>query len=263
MAQLDELLAHGGADVASTITLSLHLLDFDHEPGEPTAQLTASIARIGLLEPILVRRRHGRFIVVNGIRRCKALRALGGTKVLAVLKRADVDADVATIVTNTQRSPNPRAELAAMERLIARTGAEPKELARQLGIPYGTVKRRMKLRKLIRPLRRRFEAGEIAIGVAERLSGFTPSEQAMIHRENRDGLTGEVVGQVRAVVTQRAAANIPKEMFTLGVDVVSMPIQVLRDAISAIEALRDELDDDNAKQLAGLVLVQLGKAVGE
>ena len=135
----------------------------------------------------------------------------------------------------------------------------------------------MKLRRLIAPLYASFMAGEIAIGVAERLSGFRTSEQEMIRRDYPDGITGEVLAQYRQITTQASADKLPGEMFdeakTFGVDLasgpdqaavaISVPFNFLSDVRMAVEALRDELTDDNAKRLAGIILARLEQAMGE
>ena len=195
----------------------INALDFDHEPGEPTPQFIENVRRCGILVPILVRysTRGDRPRVLDGVRRCKAARA-AGIKVIPIIGAPALDDDVVALIANNNRSPNPRTELAAIERIIKTTGATPKQLARELGIPYGTVKRRMKLRKLSGPARRLFEAGDIAVGVAESMSRLGSREQNRILGEAaRDDvpITGRAVNEILQVQEKKAIADLPAAMF--------------------------------------------------
>ncbi len=230
----------------------LDQLDFDHEPGEPSAQFIENVRRAGVIVPIVIR--HGQHVherprVLDGVRRCKAARLVGLTHVMAT-DADDLDPDVVTLITNNNRSPNPRTELAAIERLIKTTGATPKQLARELGIPYGTVKRRMKLRKLSGPARRRFEAGDIAIGVAERMSKLPKREQNRVLGETaRDGvpITAEAISAVEQVGRAAAVAELG-DVLTEG------PTRAdVRPAADLVSVLRADL-----KEAADLIETHLG-----
>lgn len=200
-----------------TLWWFLDELDFDQEPGEPSPQFIDNVRRCGILVPIVVRYSvgGGRPRVLDGVRRCKAAR-IAGLKEVSVVGAPALDDDVVTLIANNNRSPNPRTELAAIERLIETTGATPKALARELGIPYGTVKRRMKLRRLAASARRSFEAGEIAIGVAERMSSLSKKDQGRVMQEAMHAevpVSGQLVSKALQVRHDAAVAEMPREMF--------------------------------------------------
>ncbi len=232
----------------------LEALDFDHEPGEPSAQFIENIRRAGVIVPILIRQGDGSFRprVLDGVRRCKAARLVGLTEILTV-EAPDLDPDVLTLITNNNRSPNPRTELAAIERLIQATGATPKQLARELGIPYGTVKRRMKLRKLSKAALRAFQSGEIAIGVAERMSKLPTRDQNQVIGEAKKAgvpVTGEAISVAAQVGRDVAIAELGPALLEgptradvqPAVDLVSVPRADIKEAAELLEThLGDEI----------------------
>jgi len=74
------------------------LSQFDAPPQEPTAQLDPLIKSIrlhGIVQPLLVRKRHSRYEVIAGKRRFAAAAALGLTEVPCVLHQVDDDAAAA------------------------------------------------------------------------------------------------------------------------------------------------------------------------
>lgn len=246
-------------DAADLVDLTA--LDFDHEPGEPSPQFIANVRQLGVLQPVLVDKRHGRLVVIDGVRRCKAARAVGLAMIHTIEKPAAIASDVATLVANNQRSPNPQTELAAIDRLIARTGAAPKEISRQLGIPYATVKRRLKLRKLAKGARQLFDRGEISVGVAEKLSRLPKGEQRAVVARAKDGdgrVTATLVNEARQVQTTQAIAQLDGSLFegptaedvanmrAVPVDAIYKLVALCRSVVKADDAART-LEDIAAK----------------
>src|SRR3954452_18861776 len=60
-----------------------------HINEEDLGELTASIEASGLLQPVVVRQRNGRYELIAGERRWRAVQRLGWPKIPAVIKEAD------------------------------------------------------------------------------------------------------------------------------------------------------------------------------
>lgn len=115
------------------------------ERGE-LAALAASIARHGLLQPIVVRENEqaGRYALVCGGRRLAACRMLGMDEVDALLINGDQAEGTACFLEEhlTRRPPSPVDEAQAAERV----GAE--RLRESLALPWTVVEDRLKLLRL-------------------------------------------------------------------------------------------------------------------
>ena len=112
-------------------------------------ELAASIARIGLLQPILVRTAEpggeGRqWVIVAGERRWRAVKALGQPKIAAVVTGRDPDE--AALIENVQRQDLHPVDLArAVERLAERHRYTQEELAAAIGKSQGEISKLMRI----------------------------------------------------------------------------------------------------------------------
>jgi len=120
--------------------------------------LPASIAGVGLLQPMIVRQVDDKYILIAGVRRHTAIgRNIvdGVTDALDkfdCIKRAKVDDATSTasmIVENLHRSGlTPAEEYSGLMRLSAEHGWTTEQIATQTGIPLSTVKSRLSWAKL-------------------------------------------------------------------------------------------------------------------
>jgi ParB/RepB/Spo0J family partition protein len=99
------------------------------------AALADSIKRLGLLAPILVRPRDGRYEIVAGYRRWLCAKRLGWTRIAAAVRSlSDAQAAEAALADNVHRLDLSAAEKAEAFRDLAAEGAgKPEEIARRLG----------------------------------------------------------------------------------------------------------------------------------
>jgi len=99
------------------------------------SELMASIAEKGIIEPLVVRQRRGRFQIVAGERRYQAAGQVGLREVPVVIRDVD-DAELIEIalVENLQRKDlSPFEEAEALHTLVKDHGFKHEELARRLG----------------------------------------------------------------------------------------------------------------------------------
>jgi len=211
--------------------ISLDRLDgFEH--ARPGRELRELIARLGLLQPIVVAAtRGGRYQVIEGRRRAKAIQLLAeegnwpaGTIDALVLHGADARRRVVrgglTLALHASRTQSPASELQAIETILEASGEDHqastvKEIAAQTGMPVQTVRRRLRLRSLSTGLRRAFDAGEIPASVAEAAARLPADHQALLERRLAAGerLTLAAVRDAARGQAQASGEQLPDALF--------------------------------------------------
>ncbi|MEX2536386.1 MAG: ParB/RepB/Spo0J family partition protein [Trueperaceae bacterium] len=144
-------------------------------PGQPRktfepaaiAELTASIAEKGVLQPLLVRPVEGGFEIVAGERRFRAAKEAGLTSVPVVVRElSDQEALEIAIVENLQREDlTPVEEAKAFQQLLE-FGANQEDVARAVGKSRSTVANSLRLLLLPADALAALESGEISAGHA-------------------------------------------------------------------------------------------------
>ena len=114
---------------------------------EALAELAASIAEHGVLEPILVRPAGDRYQAVAGERRVRAARAAGLSAIPAIVRSmTDEEAAWATATENLQRADLDLEDEARWFAYLQNlTGLSQRELAARLGKTHNYVSRRLRL----------------------------------------------------------------------------------------------------------------------
>ena len=99
------------------------------------SELMASIAEKGIIEPIIVRQRGGRFQIVAGERRYQAAVQVGLREVPIVIREVDDDEIIEiALIENIQRKDlTPFEESEALHSLATRCGYTHEDMARRLG----------------------------------------------------------------------------------------------------------------------------------
>jgi ParB family chromosome partitioning protein len=147
---------------------------------EQLAELAASIAANGVVQPVLVRPlAGGRFQLIAGERRWRASQIAGKTTVPAILRQvSDEQAMEITIVENLQRADlNPMEQARAFERLSREFHMTQEQMAQRTGKDRATVANFLRLLKLPSSIQARVESGELTFGHARALLAFQHAEE--------------------------------------------------------------------------------------
>jgi ParB family chromosome partitioning protein len=148
---------------------------------EDLAQLQASIAATGLLQPITVRKAADHFELIAGERRLRAATRLGWTDIPAIVKDYDDKALLTlALVENLQRADlNPIEEAEGYSRLVAEFDLTQQEVAAIVGKDRSTVANALRLLNLPTLIRDMVQAARLSVGHARALLAI-PSERVMI-----------------------------------------------------------------------------------
>jgi ParB family transcriptional regulator, chromosome partitioning protein len=171
---------------------------------ESLAELVHSIREVGLLQPVVVRPTGGgRYELVMGERRWRAVRAAGLTTIPAIVRETkDDDLLRDALLENLHRSElNPLEEAAAYAQLLDDFGCTHDELATRLGRSRPQVSNTLRLLRLSAPVQRRVAAGVLSAGHARALLGVEDpdAQDRLAHRIVAEGLSVRAVEEIVAV----------------------------------------------------------------
>lgn len=204
---------------------------FGFEHARPRRELAESIARLGLLQPVVVAEsRESGYRVIEGRRRVKAIKELAenGKWVSPPIVEALVIDDGAgygepvrsgmVLALHAARSASPVSELHAIEAILEAGGEEAatvKRIAEQTGMPVQTVRRRLKLRRLSARLRAAFENGEMTASAAEAAARISAEQQQELERVADAGerVTLPMVKDASRGRSDAVAAELGAELF--------------------------------------------------
>lgn len=166
---------------------TLPLREIEPDPGQPRktfddetlAELSASIAEHGLLQPIAVRPRpSGGYLIVAGERRWRASRMAGLTEVPVIVKDVtDEQAMELALVENLQREDlDPVEEAAGIRELMTRCDLTQEQAARKLGKSRSALANSLRLLSLPETVLELLKSGFITIGHAKVVLGLPTPE---------------------------------------------------------------------------------------
>jgi ParB family chromosome partitioning protein len=147
---------------------------------EQLAELAASIASNGVVQPVLVRPlANGRYQLIAGERRWRASELAGKKTIPAILRQvSDEQAMEITIVENLQRADlNPMEQARAFERLAREFHMTQEQMAVRTGKDRATVANFLRLLKLPASVQARVESGTLSFGHARALLALEHAEQ--------------------------------------------------------------------------------------
>jgi len=158
----------------------------DRNPNQPRKffddekhkELVASVRRFGVLQPILVRPKGGRYEFVAGERRLRAAREAGLKMVPCIVKDLDDrEALEISLTENLQRQDlNPIEEAEAYKMLIERYGYTQTELAKKLGKSQAHIANRLRLLKTPKSMREAILRQIISAWQAQAILGLKREE---------------------------------------------------------------------------------------
>ena len=166
---------------------TLPLREIEPDPGQPRktfddetlAELSASIAEHGLLQPIAVRPKpSGGYLIVAGERRWRASRMAGLTEVAVIVKDVtDEQAMELALVENLQREDlDPVEEAAGIRELMTRCDLTQEQAARKLGKSRSALANSLRLLSLPETVLELLKSGFITIGHAKVVLGLPTPE---------------------------------------------------------------------------------------
>lgn len=143
-------------------------------------QLSESIEKHGVLQPITVRKSKKDYIIVMGERRYRASK-LAGKKTIRCIVRTYKDDDVLEIqiIENLQRQDVEPTEEAEAIAFLSEKYA-PAEIAKRLGRTDNFIRQRLKLAGLIEGFKHFVRNGEMTISLGVGVALFEPEEQQMM-----------------------------------------------------------------------------------
>ena len=166
---------------------TLPLREIEPDPGQPRktfddetlAELSASIAEHGLLQPIAVRPKpSGGYLIVAGERRWRASRMAGLTEVPVIVKDVtDEQAMELALVENLQREDlDPVEEATGIRELMTRCDLTQEQAARKLGKSRSALANSLRLLSLPETVLELLKSGFITIGHAKVVLGLPTPE---------------------------------------------------------------------------------------
>lgn len=213
------------------------------------AELVGSIKEIGVLQPIVVRRKaEGGYELIMGERRLRASKEAGLDAIPAIVRDTDdVDMLRDALVENLHRSQlNPLEEAAAYQQLLEDFGITHEQLATKISRSRPQISNTLRLLRLPPVVQRRVAAGVLSAGHARALLAL------------EDPAAMEALAQ--RIVAEGLSVRATEEAVTLGVDAPRAKRGAVR-AGGRTEAL-DELASRLGDRFDTRVKVALGKAKG-
>jgi len=212
MAEASTVADEETAAPAGAVYAELPILDIAPNPKQPRtvfeeealAELVYSIKEIGLLQPIVVRRREaGKFEIVAGERRWRASQQAGLTHIPAIIREtADEVLLRDALLENLHRANlNALEEAAAYQQLLDDFGCTQEELSTRIGRSRPQVSNTLRLLKLPPAVQRRVAAGVLSAGHARALLGLS-SAAAM------DALAARIVAEGLSVRTTEELVSL-------------------------------------------------------
>ncbi|MBQ4614492.1 MAG: ParB/RepB/Spo0J family partition protein [Akkermansia sp.] len=186
-----------------------------HFNEEQIAELADSIRERGLVQPLVVRRVDGKYELIAGERRLRAVRSLGLKEVKVVVMEAS-DQEVAEIalIENLQREDLTPLEEAEQYRLLqTKFGMKQEVIARHVGKSRTVVANMVRLLDLAEPVRGMLDKGAITVGHAKvllQLKDDAQQEQAAA-RVARQGMTVRQTEQLVRSILNPTTKTPPTE----------------------------------------------------
>jgi ParB family transcriptional regulator, chromosome partitioning protein len=173
-------------------------------------ELATSIASVGVVQPVIVRRVEEGYELIAGERRWRAAQQAGFTVIPAIVRSAsDVESLELALVENVVRQQlNPVDEAFALRVLLEDLGVTQEVLAARVGKSRSAIANKIRLLDLPAPIQESLASGALSEGHARALLSLEGrGEQVRLAR--RVAEKGLSVRQVEEEVRRRAEARAP------------------------------------------------------
>ena len=203
---------------ASAGVVELPVSDIRRNPRQPRRvfdpaaleELATSIASVGVVQPVIVRKTDEGYELIAGERRWRAAQQAGFTVVPAIIRSAsDVESLELALVENVVRQQlNPVDEAFALKVLLEDLGVTQEKLAARVGKSRSAIANKIRLLDLPAPVQESLASGALSEGHGRALLGLVGrGEQVRLAR--RIAERGLSVRQVEEEVRRRAEAGTP------------------------------------------------------
>ncbi|HEY2572802.1 MAG TPA: ParB/RepB/Spo0J family partition protein [Verrucomicrobiaceae bacterium] len=137
--------------------------------GDQLTELMDSIREHGIIQPLIVRLRHGKHELIAGERRWRASRELGLAEVPVIVREAsDKDVLEMALIENLQREGlNPIEEAQAYQRLAREFSLRQEDIAQRVGKNRATVANAIRLLELPSGVQQYVREGKLSTGHAK------------------------------------------------------------------------------------------------
>lgn len=221
----------------------------------PDADLVASVKRVGILQPLIVRRNGKGFEVVDGLRRRAAaeMAQLLEVPVVIVTTKAKANFPLLTLQANRLRRANLLSEAQAILKL-QQEGAAIEDICKATGLKKGEVMKRLRLAGLPQEIKASVAEGRTRMSIANAASKLPKTSQASLAEKAGTGekLTGVDIDEIKTARRSNAVTGLQSLLNQELPEVGAAPPTSRRERVLAI--LRSG-EDDEAKADAILALV--------
>lgn len=173
--------------------------DFDEEALQTLAD---SIREAGVLQPLLVVEKNGRYRIVAGERRFRAARLAGLSEVPCIVRDFTVQEQMeAALIENIQREDlNPMEEAAAIRQLMDSCGYTQEQAAKRLGKSRPAVANMLRLLSLPEDVQALVKENRLSAGHARVLAGLEGEEiqRALAEKTLRESLSVRALEKLAA-----------------------------------------------------------------
>ena len=171
-------------------------------------ELATSIASVGVVQPVIVRKVDDGYELIAGERRWRAAQQAGFTVVPAIIRAAsDVESLELALIENVVRQQlNPVDEAFALKVLLEDLGVTQEELAARVGKSRSAIANKIRLLDLPAPIQESLASGELSEGHARALLGYGGRGE-QIRMARRIAEKGLSVRQVEDEVRRKGGAT--------------------------------------------------------
>lgn len=183
-----------------------------HFAEEQINELADSIRERGLIQPLIVRLVNGKYELIAGERRLRAIKMLGQSEVKAVLHDAsDLEVAELTLIENLQREDlTPMEEAEQYKLLQTKFGMKQEVIARHVGKSRAVIANMVRLLELAEPVKLLLEKDEISVGHAKVLLQLKEDTQKQTDAANKVAQLGLTVRQTEQLVKSLLNPDAPK-----------------------------------------------------
>lgn len=228
-------------------------------------ELADSIATLGLIQPITVRKEdNGKYIIISGERRWRASKLAGRKTIAAYIRQADdKELHEMALVENIQRQDLNAMEIAiSLQRLIDECGVTQETVAQRVGKKRSTVANYLRLISMCPEVQAALKAGLISMGHAKAIAAAPEEAQPsvvkkVIKKELSVRATEQLVKKLtegKSASTEATAEEEFPEIYTRIVEqlskLVGEDIKIKRAADGSGKIV---IGFSNDQQIAGLV----------